>query len=562
MKRRFIAWLLILNLLLLSQVAVSQTLGTASDATFVSFTFTSPCEDCATQNSATGNVYIVDMPSARNASLTKSQSLKDFNLQVTLKNDRIVYSFPFKPGTSPRAVWRQGATVLQIFFVPAADNVAATVADVDSPRVASTTNVTTAVDTNSNGNGNGHRNVGNGSTVSASTASPSIASAAAPSQSPTPMPFTSVLNRDAPGSTAFSNVDMSVPESPAFTVLGVTPETVIRPTSPRAFATSLLNGVDQNGNFQSGLAMDFVPYLLVAGDDLTLRKYQNSQIVRLLSRTQFSFATTKGATEDDKSMRLALGLHMALWDRGDPRTDETLMSCLSTFRLPPPPTSLECELPDNPTPADQEAFRRCQESAEATRQERARQVQEAKDFNDSVSTRCRDESRERNWNASSWIIGGAPSWISTDGQTKNMRWNGGGFWTSLAYGFEGVPGLERNSQLIVHGRYRNREQVPDPNVTGAFMSQDSIFFGTRFRTGSPTFNGSFEYTFLRSRINGLSFDNSSRLSLLFERRIAGDTWFNLSLGGETGRQDGRNNGFVLTSFKWAFSDRRDVPSPQ
>jgi hypothetical protein len=376
------------------------------------------------------------------------------------------------------------------------------------------------------------------------------------------MPFTSLLNRDAPGSTAFTNVDMSVPESPAFTVLGVTPETVIRPTSPRAFATSLLNGVDQNGNFQSGLAMDFVPYLLVAGDDLTLRKYQTKQVVRLLSRTQFSFATTKGATTEDKSMRLALGLHLTLWDRGDPRTDETLMSCLSAFRLPPPPTMLECELPDNPTDADREAFRKCQESAEATRQERARQVQEAREFNDSVSTRCRDESRQRNWNASSWIIGAAPSWISTDGQTKNMRWNGGGFWTSVAYGFEGVPGLESRSQLILHGRYRNREVVPDPNTTGAFLSQDSYFFGARFRTGSPTFNGSFEYTFLRSRFAGLRFDNASRFSLLFERRIAGDTWFNLSLGGESGRQDGRNNGFVLTSFKWAFSDRRNVPSPQ
>jgi hypothetical protein len=355
---------------------------------------------------------------------------------------------------------------------------------------------------------------------------------------------------------------MSVPESPAFTVLGVTPETVIRPTSPRAFATSLLNGVDQNGNFQSGLAMDFVPYLLIAGDELTLRKYQTKPVVRLLSRTQFSFATTKGATEDDKSMRLALGLHMTLWDRGDPRTDETLMSCLSAFRLPPPPTMLECELPDRPTDADREAFRRCQESAEATRQERARQAQEAREFNDSVSTRCRDEARERNWNASSWIIGAAPSWISTDGQTKNMRWNGGGFWTSVAYGFEGVPGLESRSQLILHGRYRNREVVPDPNTTGAFLSQDSMFFGARFRTGAPTFNGSFEYTFLRSRFAGLRFDNASRFSLLFERRIGGDTWFNLSLGGETGRQDGRNNGFVLTSFKWAFSDRRNVPSPQ
>jgi hypothetical protein len=321
--------------------------------------------------------------------------------------------------------------------------------------------------------------------------------------------------------------------------------------------------VDTNGNFQSGLAMDFVPYLLLAGDELTLRKYQRQPIARLLARTQFSFATTKGASEDDKSLRLALGLHMTLFDKGDPRLDEDLMTCLSTFlRLPPPPTQLECELPDNPTPADREAFRKCQETIESVKEQRARQLEEVTEFNDNVSTNCRNEAQKRNWNRSSWIVGAAPSWISTDGQTKNLNWNGGGFWTSLAYGFEGVPGLEKRSQLILHARYRNREQVPDPSTTGSFLSQDSMFFGSRFRHGSPNFNGSFEYSFLRSRVSGLSFDNSARLALGFERRIAGDTWFNLALGGETGRADGRNNGFVLTSFKWAFSERRNVPSPQ
>ncbi|HEX7329929.1 MAG TPA: hypothetical protein VF290_00430 [Pyrinomonadaceae bacterium] len=509
---------------------------TTSDATFVTFTFTSPCEDCATQNSAAGNVYIVDVPSARTPSLTKSPSLRDFNLQVTLKDDRTVYTFPFKSGTSPRAVWRQGATVLQIFFVPGVGNVAATTSETGSPSLPSTTDATSA---SSNGNGNGH--VGDGSTGSAPSArmsSLSVTSAVTPSQSPTPNPTPPVVDPAVlRGPVGQAAVDLSVPESPAFTVLGITPETVIRPTSPRAFATSLLNGVDQNGNFQSGLAMDFVPYLLIAGDDLTLRKYQTSRITRLLARTQFSFATAKGATEDDKSLRLGLGLHMTLWDRGDPRLDQTLLKCLSRLVLP-----------------------RIIDLNDTAGNERKRQ--EAQEVNDALSISCREKAKEDNWNASSWIIGAAPSWISMDGQTKNLGWNGGGFWTSVAYGFEGVPGLEKKSQLILHGRYRNREVVPDPATTGAFLSQDSFFLGTRFRTGSPTFNGSFEYTFLRSRINGLKFDNSSRLSVLFERRIAGDTWFNLSLGGETGREDGRNNGFVLTSFKWAFSDRQSVRAPQ
>src|ERR1051326_6742315 len=99
-------------------------------------------------------------------------------------------------------------------------------------------------------------------------------------------------------------IDLSVPESPAFTVLGVTPQTVTRPASPRALATSLLNGVDPQGNFQTGLALDTVPYLLFMGNSITVNDYRNSTGTRFLSNTQVSFATTKGSS-DDKSLRLA-----------------------------------------------------------------------------------------------------------------------------------------------------------------------------------------------------------------------------------------------------------------
>lgn len=544
--------MLISQLLLLSNVAAAQTAGQPGNgaANFITFTFAAPCEDCSTQNSATGSTFIVDVPAGNTPSLTKSPSLQDLNIQMTLQSDRLVYSFSFQPGTSPRAVWRGGGKILQIFFVPI--GIVASVRPEPSPESPVPAPSSTALVSPA-----GNASLAASVTEAMTLSPPKSIAPPVPAQAPNNISH-DPINRET-NTTAVAAVDLSVPESPAFTVLGVTPQTVVRPTSPRAFATSLLNGVDTNGNFQSGLALDFVPYLLVAGDDLTLKKYQTQPVARLLARTQFSFGTTKGASEDDKSMRLALGLHMTLWDRGDPRMDEVLMTCLGTrMKTPPPPTQLECELPRNPTDEDRAAFKKCQETFQAAQDLYEQQKEEVIAFNNNVSTKCRDESKKRNWNNSSWIIGAAPSWISPDGQTKHMQWNGGGFWTSLAYGFEGVPGMEDRSQLILHLRYRNREQVPDPDNTGAFLTQDSFFFGTRFRHGSPNFNGSFEYTFLRSRELGLKFDNSSRLSLGFERRIAGDTWFNLSLGGETGRADGRNNGFVLTSFKWAFSDRKPV----
>src|SRR5689334_23375869 len=134
MKTKFMACLLISQLFLLPRLGMSQTAETINDANFVTFTFNSACEDCATQNNA--GVYIVDVPSVSTPALAKSPSLKDLNLQVTLKNDRVVYSFSFKPGTSPRAVWRKGATVLQVFFAPATDNLATAISDVAPKPVA------------------------------------------------------------------------------------------------------------------------------------------------------------------------------------------------------------------------------------------------------------------------------------------------------------------------------------------------------------------------------------------------------------------------------------------
>ena len=396
---------------------------------------------------------------------------------------------------------------------------------------------------------------GNGAPATPSTAS---ATPAAPGPKAAPKPTPLLDNgKNETATLPNANVDLSVPESPAFTVLGLTPDTVVRPGSPRQFATALLSGVDRNGNFQTGTALDTVPYLLLAGKDMTLGDYRSSYKIRLASRTQFSFATTKGASEEDKSVRLSLGLRMTLWDKGDPRFDRILIDCFrrlsrNFFTAAGDPALAPDELPENLTPAQRakaievyEAYKARETQANVVRLE--------------ASDQCRDDSRKRNWNRSSWIIAYAPSWISTDGSTKNFKWNGGGVWTSLAYGFEGFPALEKHSQIIFHARYRNKEQVPDPENEGSFISQDSFFLGTRMRVGNENATGSFEGVFVRSRPEGKVFDNSARYSAGLERRIAENLWFGIAFGGETGRADGKNKGFVLTSFRWGFSEKPTIP---
>lgn len=153
----------------------------------------------------------------------------------------------------------------------------------------------------------------------------------------------------------------------------------------------------------------------------------------------------------------------------------------------------------------------------------------------------------------------APSWISKTGETRNFVWNGGGFWSSIAYGFENVSALKDSSQLIFHVRYRNNEIVPDVDDPSQFFSQDSLFLGGRLRI-APGADAksilSLEGNFIRSRRDKGAFDNSSRFSLGFERKVADNMWFALAVGGQKGRNDGTNQGFVLSSFKWGFQQKK------
>lgn len=343
-----------------------------------------------------------------------------------------------------------------------------------------------------------------------------------------------------------TNVDLSVPESPAFTVLGVTPSTVVRPGSPKAFASSILSGLDQNGNFQSGLAFDLTPYMLFNGENITIRDYNEHYLTRLLSRTQFSFATIKGSSADDTATRVAAGVNFTIWDKGDPRIyhpergDDDVLQCFAnSLQLPPP-------------------------IAPGTPQATIDQINAGnKATNDQLADACRDRARKANWNRSSWIIAYAPSWITKTGDPDSgYKWNGGAAWTSVAYGFEGISALERIAQLILHARYRSRERVPDPVNGGTFLTQNSSFFGARFRAGSPKFGLNFEDTFIRTRVLGGRTDNLNRLSIGVEARITDNLYFVITSGGNLGADNGQNRGFVLSSFKYGFNPKSSFnPQP-
>jgi hypothetical protein len=328
-------------------------------------------------------------------------------------------------------------------------------------------------------------------------------------------------------------VDLLVPESPAFTALGLTPQSVTRPASPRELATSLLNGIDDNGNFQTGIALDTSPYLLFAGDHLDIKDYWNSYAKRLLARFQVSLATAKGAETEDKSAKIALGFRATPFDLGDPRLDQDLAGCFTQ----------KMDFESGPV------FPGLDPSANA-----AVKVATA----ETAAKACRSESKKRNWNRSAWDIGFAPTWTSEDGSLGNLKGSGVGVWTSGAYGFEGIRFLEDTSQLILHARYRTKEFVPDPMNDGNLIEQDSALVGGRLRVGAEwaavNLEGAWTYADPR---HGKASD-SYRVAGGGEIRLVTNLWLVVTIGEKGSQGDRGSEGFLLSSLKWGLSGERTL----
>jgi len=67
--------------------------------------------------------------------------------------------------------------------------------------------------------------------------------------------------------------DLQMPASPAFVLLDVAPSSIERPTTIKAFTTSLVNNITENNGIPENYAVDFAPYWFFKHKNLTAMKY-------------------------------------------------------------------------------------------------------------------------------------------------------------------------------------------------------------------------------------------------------------------------------------------------
>lgn len=402
-----------------------------------------------------------------------------------------------------------------------------------------------------------------------------------------------------------ASLDLAIPESPAFAVLGLSPQEVIRPTTPRDFAAGLLNGIDKNGNFQSGVAIDTVPYLLFNGENTSLAEYRErgNYAIRLLTNTQLSVATAKGSSDDDKSVKLAAGLKIVPWNRGDPRTFKRLRDkreigkegkeywLEECFERASSDSSIELVREERRKKLGEKLSlrfecnaRKCDEREEESDRQSCKDDLKYGDECDEtleaeyegiekkadlflsqigeklkpLAEQCREDLKKLTWNNSALTFGAAPTWISTDGEVGNVEWNGLGAWASLAYGFEEVPGLENTSQFIIHGRYRTDEEVPIEGMEGMFMNRDSVFVGSRLIVGKPDLAAQLEGGYTFSDPDDGDNENSFLFSVGGNIKIRDNLWLDLAIGGKSSDSNSDSQVFVLNALRWGFQSEPTI----
>jgi hypothetical protein len=298
-------------------------------------------------------------------------------------------------------------------------------------------------------------------------------------------------------------IDLPVPSSPTFLLIGVTPSLGYRPSTIREFSISFTNANNYNG-----YALDIAPYAILKGRNLKIQDY-NKFHHQILSRTQISLGTIQEGGFWWKYSHIGFGFRIALIDRGDPRLDEILVNEIAslidkTLEQPTP-------VPDNSGNGEGVIIAGLRDKIDY----------------------LRAKSQKRNWNKTRVEIAGAFGGAAPEFRLNDFEIDGLSTWLTGAVGIGGW------GQLVAHARYFN----PDDSFN------ETYFYGGRFLAGSSTLNGYLELIGISER-----YDNYSRWSSGLEIRLVENLWAELSFG--TGLGDNTEI-HSIANLRWGF-----LPQPK
>lgn len=238
-----------------------------------------------------------------------------------------------------------------------------------------------------------------------------------------------------------------IPETPAFTYLGVSPAKVSRPSSVKSLASGIVNGIDEKGKVQQGLAFEFAPGTLLRKS--TLADYQ-TRLGFITSNLKISIGTVRAAG-DKAATDGALGLRMIVFDHGDPLASKSFTDSIAV------------------------AMGKCAPSGD----------QPPDDYSEEKTLDCLSKATaplvkgfaKRHWNRSSLAFAAAVGTQFEESNIRKGRGTGASLWGDYS------RGIGANVQWIVALTLRHHSaQTADSSYTAGSG-------GIRLLIGSPRLNG-------------------------------------------------------------------------
>lgn len=344
------------------------------------------------------------------------------------------------------------------------------------------------------------------------------AAAAKPSQT-----FVEALNE-------IGQVDLSVPDSPALAVLGISPSQIQRPGTVRELASSVVKSFDSNGKPKSGVAIDFSPLPLFApGVIHGGQQYASNYLVQAFTRTTVSVATTDA--DSSGSTQLAWGVRMGVFDFGDPGLSyKELLSCVKEIKLPAPKPLPNVDAPD---------------PSESTK------------ISDEIGA-CDPSKRLALWARPALYVGFGESRYSKSGRLTGTTPSVKAFWATYSQGWD-RGGDSVRALFLAHASRKLDDRVPDPSDSTAFLRQDSSALIGRLRLGKEKWHAFLDFGREHMSLGNSTTENIRYAGAGAEFKVLDDVW--LQLGGvtERGYKDGTSQNKVTTGLRFGSEPFLSLP---
>ena len=322
---------------------------------------------------------------------------------------------------------------------------------------------------------------------------------------------------------------LSTPNSPAFDILGISPQNVVTPGSGQEFAFSFAP-ILVGGESGLGMAFDINPYYILSKEYIGDQQL-NSAAYRFFSRINISYANTSGIEETEDIERQALGLtwtyefeHPILSKKGN-----SLVNCLKLIDTQSP--VVDSRIGDGRRTISQEV--------------------------QSKINNCYKHNNTRffNWNRSVFSAGIAAYKANSEIFSSS---SGSALWLTRSWG------VSDKWLLTGHIRYNddrvkvNEDVMDDGDDTTSVDIIDDLFIGTRiqFQNGADSNTRfMFEYGWNDEKVENGENDTFSRAAIGFQYELPlKSPWFVQFWYGDTFGKSGDSDEMFQAQLRYALDN--------